>query len=119
MGNTNSTRVSHDIGSEPNLFRGDRLKQIIDDLGEEDSGSGFSELIKTGVFTNTIIVWTDSGKTQKRTETTFTRIGVFMSSIVKQIYDVDGVSVIATSTATFTRDGQNFVVDATVLNTRP
>ena len=120
MGQTNSKRVSHKVSTAPNLFRDDHLKQILNDLGEEDSGAGFSEILKTGVFTNKIIVWTDSGKTQKRTETTFTRTGVFMTTIVKEVFDeVDGTIVMATSTATFGRDGQNFVISATVGNTRP
>ncbi len=119
MGQTNSKRVSHKVNTAPNLFRDDHLKQILNDLGEEDSGAGFSEILKTGVFTDKIIVWTNSGKTQKRTETTFTRTGVFMTTIVKEVYDEDGQNIVATSTATFGRDGQNFVIDATVGNTRP
>ncbi len=120
MGNKNSERVSHKVEEVPNLFRDDTLKQILNDLGEEDSGSGFSEMIKTGVFTNKIIVWTDNSKTKKRTETTITRLGVFVTSIVKEVFDeAEGVTKMSTSTATFTRDGQNFVIDATVQNTRP
>jgi len=120
MSQTNSKRVSHKLTDAPNLFRDDQVNQILNDLGEEDSGAGFSEILKTGVFTDQIIVWTDSGKTQKRTETTFNRTGPFITSIVKEVFDhEEGLIKVATSTATFTRDGQNLVLDATVVNTRP
>ena len=120
MGQTNSKRVSHTVTDSPNTFRDDHLKQILNDLGEEDTGAGFSEILKTGVFTDKIIVWTDSGKTKKRSETTFTRAGPFLSTIVKEIFDeADGLIKKSTSTGTFTRDGQNLVLDATVTNTRP
>lgn len=120
MGQTNSKRVSHNPNEKLNLFRDDQLKQIINDLGEEDSGLGFSEIIKSGVFTTKIIVWEDLTKTKKRTETVFTRVGPFLSSIVKEIFDEEeGLIKIATSSASFTRDGQNLVLDATVTNTRP
>jgi hypothetical protein len=96
------------------------MKQIVNDLGEEDTGAGFSEIFKTGVFTTKIILWEDATKTKKRTETTFNRVGAFMSTIVKEVFDEEeGLIKVATSSASFTRDGQNLVLDATVLNTRP
>ena len=119
MGQTNSKRISHVLTTSPNLFRDDQLEQILNDLGEEDSGAGFSEILKTGVFTDKIIVWDSPSKNKKRTETTFNRSGIFITSIVKEVFDEDGAIKVSTSSASFTRDVQNFVIDATVVNTRP
>ena len=120
MGKTNTSRVEHNLGNQPNAFRDDDLKQIINDLGEEDTGLGFSEVLKVpGPFVSSLITWVDSGKTQKRAETTFNRTGAFVSSIVKEIYSEDGLSVVATITTILTRDGNNQVVDTDVTVTRP
>lgn len=125
MGQRNSNRVSHEIESLPNSFRGDRLKQILDDLNEEDTGAGFSEVIRTGAFVTKITVWdrpnnnpTNDPAAIKRTEATFTRVGAFVSQIVKNTYSQDGLTVIATTTADVTRSGSNQAVFVDVVNTR-
>jgi len=118
MGQNNSERLSHELESLPNTFRDDTIKQILDDLNEEDTGKGFSEVVRTGAFVTKITVWKTSSKLIKRSETIFTRTGPFMSTIVKSIYKEDGSGVISTITATFTRDVQKKVTDVDVVNVR-
>lgn len=116
MGQTNSERVSHAIEALPNTFRDDQLRQILDDLNEEDAGTGYNEVTRTGVFVDKIIVWKDSSKAQKRTETTFSRTGAFVDQIVKEFFSEDGASVVSAITAVITRSGNKQVVyvDVTV-----
>lgn len=118
MGQNNTERLSHELESLPNTFRDDDVKQILNDLNEEDSGKGFSEVVRTGVFVNKITVWATSSKLIKRTETIFTRTGPFVNTIVKSIYKEDGSAVISTITATVTRDVQNKVTDVNVVTAR-
>ena len=114
---TNSKRIEHDLDNLPNTFRERDLKQILNDLGEEDSGLGYNEVIRTGVFTTKIIVWETDEKLKKRSEVNISRTGAFVDTITKDFYDEEtGTSIVATVTATVTRTGNNFVayVDTTV-----
>ena len=123
MGDTNTKRIEHPVDEEPNSYRGRSLKQIINDLGEEDTGKGFSEIIKnvSPPFVGSIITWADNTKTLKRTETTFNRDGqgVFVESIVKEILADDGTTVLSTITTLLNRDGNKQVTSADVTVTRP
>ena len=123
MGQDNSKRISHAIEDKQNVFRGDDLSQIINDLAEEDSGLGFSEIVRTGAFVSKITVWDKPTNNPapdptaiKRTETIFNRTGVFVNSIFKSVYSEDGTSVIATITATVSRTGSNQVAFVEVVN---
>jgi len=118
MGQNNTERLSHTIESLPNTFRDDQLRQIIDDLNEEETGKGVSEVTRTGAFVTNITVWKTVAKTQKRTETVFNRTGPFINSIVKTIYSEDGTSSVATITATITRDVNKRVTDVNVVTAR-
>lgn len=119
MGQNNSNRISHLIEALPNTFRDDQLEQILNDLNEEDSGKGYSEVIRTGAFVTSIIAWSDVSKTKKRTEATFTRTGPFVSSITKVTYSEDGTSIVSTISGTVTRTGNNEVAYVDVALTRP
>lgn len=119
MGQKNTRRTSHTLEDLPNSFRDDQLRQIIDDLDEENSGLGYSEIIKTGAFVSKITVWNAPSKDFKRTEALFTRTGPFVNSITKNIYEEDGSGIIAVTTATITRNGNNTVAFVNVVNTRP
>lgn len=118
MAQQNTERISHTLEKAPNVFRDDQLEQVINDITEEETGKGFSEVVRTGVFVDKIIVWQDLSKTKKRTETTFNRTGVFVDQIVKEFFDEEtGLVKIATTTANITRIG-SFVSEVEVLNTR-
>lgn len=119
MGQNNTERISHNLEGLPTTFRDDQLYQIINDLGEEDSGKGYSQVLRTGPFVTSIIVWLDSGMTKKRTDAVISRTGAFVTSIVKRIYDEDGVAVVSTITATVTRAGDNTISFVNVGITRP
>lgn len=119
MGQINTERVSHTLTNLPNTFRDDQLQKIIDDLNEEESGWGFSEVIYSGVFVQTINVWTSLAKTKKRTSTVFTYTGAFVTGIVKTFYDEEtGLVAVSTISATITYDGNKKVVSSDVQTLR-
>lgn len=118
MGATNSKRVSHVLTDLPTPFRDDQLAQIINDLSEEDTGVGFSEVQRTGVFVDKIIGWETSAKLKKRTETSFTRAGAFLTTIVKDVFDEEGLGTVAQIVANITRNTNKTVKDVTVTVTR-
>lgn len=110
MAQKDTRRIDHnDI--TVSMFRNNNLEQIINDMIEEDTGRGFSEIIKSGVFTTDLITWTDNTKTKKRSHVVFTRNGPFVSSITKNIYDDDGVTIVASNTFNITRAGDNTVAN--------
>ena len=118
MGQTNTERVSHDLSTVPAWGRADDAKQLLDDLFEEDSGKGYSQIVRSGPFVVTITAWATNAMLLKRTETTITRTGSFVSSLVKKTYNDEGVQV-STITATVTRAGDNSVSFVNVAVTRP
>lgn len=125
MADTNSKRISHEIEVLPSTFRKDNLQQIINDLSEEDTGLGFNKIIRTGVFVTSTETWTQDPLTfpstaKLRTKIVYNRTGVFVNSIVKEIFDEEtGTIVISTVTITFVRTGTNAVSSAAVGVTRP
>jgi len=125
VSDTNDSRVTHDLQTQPNAYRDFDVAQILNDLGEEDTGLGFSEIIKATApdppFVSKLITWSDSSKTKKRAETTFNRDanGVFVQSVVKEIFNENGSSVVATINTVLNRDGNNQVISADVTVTRP
>lgn len=119
MGQQNTDAIQHLVDEFINTFRNQELAVIINDIDEEASGKGYSEILRTGPFTDSIIVWDSPSKNFKRTETVFNRTGVFITSVVRSFYSEDGSSVVATVTATITRTGNNFVNTVNVTVTRP
>ena len=118
MGQTNTERVTHDLTKLPSHLRSFHVSQILDDLAEEDSGAGYSEVLRTGIFVTQIIVWDSSSKIKKRSETVFNRTGVFVDDIVKTIYSEDGASTVSTVTATFSRNANKTVNYVEVVTVR-
>ena len=121
MGQNNSRRVSHNVDSQQNVFRDDQLRQIIDDLAEEDTGKGFSEVSYNGVFVSQIITWEDDNKAKKRSQIDFTYLpsSPFIETIVKTIYDEEtGLTAVATVTATVTYNANKTVDTADVVTAR-
>ena len=119
MGQANTERVSHTVVDLPNTFRDDQLNQVINDLNEEDTGKGFSEVIYSGVFVSSIITWNNASKTKKRTQTNFSYIGAFVSSISKHTYDEEtGTIIVSTISATISYDASKKVTDADIAITR-
>lgn len=106
MGQGNSDRVSHDVDTKANIFRDDQLRQILDDLGEEDTGKGFSTVAYLGAtpFVDLITTWNSPAMTKKRSEVQFTYSPLpFVTTIVKTIFNEhDGTTAVATITATIT-----------------
>lgn len=118
MGANNSRRISHDVDNKQNLYRDDQMRQILDDLDEETSGKGYSEIIRTGPFVSKIILWADTTQDRKRYVLTFTRNGAFVSSVLKEIYSEDGTYIISTLTINITRDTANRALYANAVTNR-
>ena len=119
MGQQNTDTLEHLLDEFVNSFRDGELAQVINDLDEEGTGRGFSEISRTGPFTNNITVWDSAAKNKKRTETDFIRSGAFITDVVKVTYDEDtGTVIMSTLTATITRTGNNFVNTVDVQVTR-
>jgi hypothetical protein len=114
-----SVRLSHELSLLPVWGRSEKIAQLLDDLFEEDAGKGFSEVTRSGPFVTVITVWNANTQDFKRTETTISRTGPFVSSLVKEIFDQEGVSVLATITATVTRAVDNSIESVNVNVTRP
>jgi hypothetical protein len=123
MGQTNSRRVSHKIEDLPNSFRDDQLRQILNDLDEENTGKGYSEVEYLGStpFVDKIVTYEDNSKTKKRAETTFAYSPLpFVQTITKVTYDEEtGTSIVATTTATVNYNANKTVNYVDVVNTRP
>lgn len=123
MGQTNSRRVSHLLSDLPNTFRDQDLLQIINDIDEEESGKGFSEVIYVvgKPFVSQIITYKDNTKTQKRSIIDFTYSPLpFVSQIVKQWYDEDDDSIVVSSiTANVTYNTNKSVQSVDLSITRP
>jgi hypothetical protein len=120
MGSTDTNRIDHDFEKSPTTFRDRRLDTIIEDLNEEESGAGFSEVVRTGVFVDLIIVWDSPAKSKMRTRTDFTRTGPFLTTATKKIYDEDtGLIQIASISVTVARNADQSIKDVSVARTRP
>ena len=119
MGQVDTTEIQHDLSWQPNYFRDANLEQIINDISEEDTGKGYSEITYSGVFVIAVTVWTDAGKSLKRSHTAITRTGAFVTGIVKTIYDEDtGLVIVSTITTTITYDAQHKLTTSTVTTAR-
>lgn len=123
MGQTNTKRVSHTLEGLPNTFRDDQLQQIIDDIDEEETGRGFSDVFYVGAtpFVSQIITYKDNTKTQKRSRVDFSYSPLpFIATIVKQFFDNDDDSItISTITATISYNANKTVKSVEVLTSRP
>ena len=126
MGQNNSRRVSHDIDDSPNTFRDDQLRQILDDIDEELTGKGYTEILRSGVFVDEMKIWdeptnnpTPNPDAILRKHIFFTRAGSFISSILTNYYTTDGLEIIAASTETYVRDVGKRVLSINTVITRP
>jgi len=121
VGQNNSGRISHDVDAQQNVFRDDILRQILNDLGEEDTGKGYSEVSYSGVFVSQIVTWDSNSKTKKRSQIDFTYEpgSPFIQTILKTIYDeFDGVTPVATVTAVISYNANRTASTADVTTTR-
>jgi len=123
VGQTNSRRVSHNISVEPNTFRDVDLSQILNDIDEEESGKGYSELeyLPGKPFVSRIITYVDQTKQKKRSVVDFTYSPQpFVSLIVRSWYDQDDDSlVVSTITATVNYNANKSVQSINIVTTRP
>lgn len=122
MGQNDTDRISHDVVEQPNVFRDRRLNQIINDLSEEDTGKGFSQVLYVGStpFVDKIVTWDSPSLTKKRNEVQFTYSpSPFISQIVKTIFDEETGSIVkATITATLTLNPNKTVASVDVVTAR-
>lgn len=81
MGQNNSRRISHDLDRNPNTFRDSDLRQIIDDIDEEISGKGYSEVLRKGVFVSEIEIGNEPINNLLPNPNAKLRKGVFVSEI--------------------------------------
>jgi hypothetical protein len=80
--------------------------RILDQLVHSIAEDSFEELSYTGSKVDSIIVYTDSGKTTKIREELYTYSGNKVSTVVTKQYDVSGVLIVGeTMTETFTYTG--------------
>lgn len=123
MGQTNSRRVSHNISVEPNTYRDVDLSQILNDIDEEESGRGFSEIeyLPGKPFVSRITTYVDQTKQKKRAVVNFTYSPQpFVSQIVREWYDQDDDSLIISSvTATVNYNANKSVQSINLVVTRP
>jgi hypothetical protein len=102
------------------VFRGDTLYRIINQLDEVVFDKGFTEVIRTGAFITKITCWETSAKLKKLCEMDYTRPenSPFVSSVVYKVYDIDGGSVVSTTTTSITRNGNKQITDSNVVTVR-
>jgi len=123
MGQTNTRRVSHNIIQNLNTYRDVDLNQILNDIDEEESGRGYSEVeyVLGKPFVSTITTYVDQTKQQKRSVIDFTYSPIpFVSQIVKQWYDEDDDSIVVSSmTATVSYNANKSVQSVNLVVSRP
>ena len=126
MGQNNSRRVSHDIDRSPNIFRDDQLRRIIDDINEEMTGKGYTELFYTGGFVSEVKVWSEPTNNPSpnpnallRKHEVYTRTNNFVSSISTDYYGEDGVTIVANVLESFVRAANKQVLSIDTVITRP
>lgn len=78
--------------------------ESIDSLVHNLAENSYEEVTRSGGLVTSVIVWTDSGKTVKIRETTLTRSGGLISTIVEKQYDAAG-ALVQTLTGTVARTG--------------
>lgn len=123
MGQKDTSRISHDIEDLPTTSRNTKLEQVINDLCEEDSGKGFTEVAYVGStpFVDKITTWDSIAKNKKRTEVLFTYSpSPFIMQITKNFYNEwDGTTIVAVTIAIVTYNTNKTVKDIQITNTRP
>jgi hypothetical protein len=121
MGANDTSRIDHDLANLPNTFRSFVLEGILDDIDEESSGKGFTEITYVGSspFVDKITTWNSPAKTLKRFEVTISYSPApFVSQVQKKIYGDDGL-LVATTTSNVTYNTNKSTKDITITNTRP
>lgn len=121
MAQQNTNRISHDVDAEQNVFRDDQLERIINDLGEEDTGKGFSETSYVGStpFIDQITTYDSAAKNYVRSIVDFTYSPLpFIGQIVKTVYNKDGTNAVATITAVVTYNTNKTIKDVNVVTAR-
>lgn len=110
----NSERITHDLAKKNNIFRDVRLEQIVNDINEKLTSAGYVEVQRNGVFPEVVTLWDSPSKNKKRFEFTYTRTGPFITQVVEEMFDeTTGMNVVATTTSSVVRDGNNRITDVT------
>ena len=111
MGATNDRRVSRAPEELPDYSRDDTVKSAIDNLFEEDTGMGYSEITYiTNVFVTKIETYVDVTKTQLRSRTDFTYAPLpFVGTVVKKFFKEDGTTELFRITAVFSYNANKTV----------
>lgn len=95
-------RTGDGTGSNDAVSRG--AHEVLDSLVHDLAETSYEEVTRTSGLVTSVIVWTDSGKTQKVRELTITRSGGRVSVFVRKQYDGTG-GLVQTVTSTITRSG--------------
>lgn len=76
--------------------------RVLDQLVHEVAESSFTEVVYSGNRVTDVIIWTDSGKTQKIREESYTYTGNKVTTVVTKQYDGSGTLIPGTGTYTET-----------------
>jgi len=103
---TDSDRIQHDLHLLPSAARGAYLDQILSDLEEYIHGSGFEEVIRSGIWVARIDWYEDNTKAKLRASTEISRMGIFVDEVETEVFDQAlGTTLIATITTVINRTG--------------
>lgn len=75
------------------------------------SDEHYTELTYSGILVTKEEIWEDDSKTKKIRESNISRTGFFVTQIVEDFYEDNGVDILYTITTTYTRDGSNKVIE--------
>jgi hypothetical protein len=111
MGQTNARRVGLNVDTFINYARDDNARAALQDLFEEDTGAGYSEIAYTsGVFVSQFETYTDNTKTEIRTRTTFGYSPIpFVETVTKEYFKDGSVIAYRTLTATISYNANKTV----------
>ena len=102
MGQINARRVGLNVDTFINYARDDNARAALQDIFEEDTGAGYSEIAYTNnVFVSSFETYTDQTKTEIRTKTTFGYNPLpFVETVTKEYFKDGSASAYRTLTAT-------------------
>ena len=111
MGQTNARRVGLNVDTFINYARDDNARAALEDLFEEDTGAGYSEIAYTNnVFVSQFETYTDATKTELRTRISFSYNPLpFVETVTKEYFKDGSLTAYRTLTATFSYNANKTV----------
>jgi hypothetical protein len=117
---SDSQRIAHDVEKLPSTARLPNVYQQLNDLEEENSGAGYTDVTYTGPFVTGMTTWESVAKALKRSDVVFAYSGPFVTTIVKRYFDeATGTAVVSTATSTISYTANKQVDKVTTVTTRP